>query len=61
MLLSYYAVDQEYFDAGGGFGIQHRVLKGLGYPAVRTLQDSENVLKAYKEKHPTIDGQQLSR
>ncbi|CAH1220948.1 MULTISPECIES: ABC transporter substrate-binding protein [unclassified Paenibacillus] len=57
VLPSYYAVDQQYFDAGGGFGIQHRVLKELGYPEVKTLEDFENVLKAYKEKHPTIDGQ----
>ncbi|KAJ3198326.1 hypothetical protein HK101_006460 [Irineochytrium annulatum] len=57
VLPTYYAVDQKYFDAGGGFGIQHRVLKELGYPEVRTLEDYENVLKAYKEKHPTIDGQ----
>ncbi|MFB5268494.1 ABC transporter substrate-binding protein [Paenibacillus enshidis] len=54
---SYAGVDQTYFDATGGFEIQHRVLKELGYPEVRTLEDFENVLRAYKEKHPTIDGQ----
>ncbi|WP_427181798.1 ABC transporter substrate-binding protein [Paenibacillus sp. TC-CSREp1] len=57
VLPTYYAVDQTYFDAGGGFGIQHRVLKELGYPQVRTLQDYENVLRAYSEKHPVTDGQ----
>lgn len=57
VLPSYYAVDQKYFDAGGGFGIQHRVLKELGYPEVRTLQDYENVLRAYRDKHPMTDGQ----
>ncbi|KAA8786169.1 putative aldouronate transport system substrate-binding protein [Paenibacillus sp. 4624] len=57
VLPTYYAVDQKYFDAGGGFGIQHRVLKELGYPKVRTLQDYENILRAYSEKHPMTDGQ----
>ncbi|MET3846767.1 MULTISPECIES: ABC transporter substrate-binding protein [unclassified Paenibacillus] len=51
------AVNQQYFDAGGGFEIQNAVLKELGYPEVKTVKDFENVLKAYKEKHPTIDGQ----
>ncbi|RRJ66873.1 extracellular solute-binding protein [Paenibacillus oralis] len=50
-------VDQQYFDAGGGFEIQQRVLKELGYPKVNTVQDFENVLKQYVEKHPTTDGQ----
>lgn len=51
------AVNQTSFDATGGFEIQHAVLKELGYPEVKTLQDFENVLQAYKDKHPTIDGQ----
>lgn len=50
-------VDQQYFDAGGGFEIQQRVLKELGYPKVRTVKDFENVLKQYVEKHPETDGQ----
>ncbi|MCM3702208.1 ABC transporter substrate-binding protein [Paenibacillus macerans] len=50
-------VDQQYFDSGGGFEIQQRVLKELGYPKVNTVQDFENVLKQYVEKHPTTDGQ----
>ncbi|WP_018752621.1 ABC transporter substrate-binding protein [Paenibacillus sanguinis] len=50
-------VDNQYFDATGGFEIQHRVLKELGYPEVRTVQDYENVLKEYYAKHPTTDGQ----
>ncbi|MGF7048294.1 putative aldouronate transport system substrate-binding protein [Paenibacillus sp. DS2015] len=51
------AVDQQYFDSTGGFEIQHEVLKELGYPEVKTLQDYENVLQAYVDKYPTIDGQ----
>ncbi|MET3846768.1 MULTISPECIES: ABC transporter substrate-binding protein [unclassified Paenibacillus] len=50
------AVDQQYFDAGGGFEIQNAVLKELGYPEVKTVKDFENVLQQYKDKHPTIDG-----
>ena len=50
------SVDHQVFDATGGFEIQHRVLKELGYPEVRTLEDYENVLRAYVEKHPTTDG-----
>ena len=50
-------VGHTYFDAGGGFQIQHEVLKELGYPEVKTLQDYEDVLQAYVDKYPTIDGQ----
>lgn len=50
-------VDNQAFDAIGGFEIQQRVLKELGYPEVRTVQDFENVLKQYVEKHPETDGQ----
>ncbi|MDQ0901871.1 ABC transporter substrate-binding protein [Paenibacillus sp. V4I7] len=49
-------VNQKYFDSEGGFELQHQVLKELGYPKIKTLQDYENAIKAYKEKHPTIDG-----
>ncbi|MBW5447173.1 ABC transporter substrate-binding protein [Cohnella sp. CFH 77786] len=41
------------FDAGGGFEIQHQVLKELGYPQIKTVKDYEAALKAYKDKHPT--------
>ncbi|WP_044480330.1 ABC transporter substrate-binding protein [Paenibacillus antibioticophila] len=50
-------VGQQYFDAVNGFQIQHRVLKELGYPEVKTIDDFENVLRAYVENHPTTDGQ----
>jgi len=46
------AVDEEKFVAGGGFELQHRVVKEAGYPEIRTVQDYENVIKAYLEKHP---------
>lgn len=50
-------VGQQYFDATNGFQVQHRVLKELGYPEIRTIDDFENVLREYAEKHPTTDGQ----
>lgn len=56
-LVTNMGVDNQYFDATGGFEIQHRVLKELGYPEVRTLADYEKVLKDYYALHPTIDGQ----
>ncbi|MDO7907887.1 ABC transporter substrate-binding protein [Paenibacillus sp. JX-17] len=49
-------VGAQVFDATGGFEIQHKVLKELGYPKVETVQDFENVLKQYVAKHPTTDG-----
>lgn len=50
-------VGNQYFDATGGFEVQLRVLKELGYPQIKTVQDFENVLKQYVAKHPTTDGQ----
>lgn len=51
-------VGQTYFDAGGGFQLQHQVLEELGYPEIKTLEDYENAIKTYLEKNPTTaDGQ----
>jgi len=50
-------VGSQYFDATGGFEVQLRVLKELGYPQIKTVQDYENVLSEYVKKHPTTDGQ----
>jgi putative aldouronate transport system substrate-binding protein len=41
----------------GNFQIQNAVLKELGYPKIKTLDDYENAIKAYVAKHPTINGQ----
>ncbi|MEK4366017.1 ABC transporter substrate-binding protein [Paenibacillus sp. FSL M8-0212] len=49
------AIDQVSFDATNGTAIQHRVVKELGYPEIETLNDFENVLREYYEKHPTTD------
>ncbi|WP_438349078.1 ABC transporter substrate-binding protein [Paenibacillus sp. FA6] len=50
------SVDQQSFDATGGFEIQHRVLKELGYPEIRTTADFEKALKDYVALHPETDG-----
>ncbi|AOZ93458.1 ABC transporter substrate-binding protein [Paenibacillus crassostreae] len=50
------SVDQTSFDASGGFEIQHRVLKELGYPEIRTTVDFEKALKDYVALHPETDG-----
>ncbi|MGF7030870.1 putative aldouronate transport system substrate-binding protein [Paenibacillus mucilaginosus] len=53
-------VNQTYFKAGGGFELQHAVLKELGYPQIKTVKDFENALKAYYDKHKTTaDGQAI--
>ncbi|ETT43970.1 ABC transporter substrate-binding protein [Paenibacillus sp. FSL H7-689] len=52
------AIDQVSFDATNGAAIQHRVVKELGYPEIKTLNDFENVLRDFYEKNPTTeDGQ----
>ncbi len=57
ILPTYTGVGQTSFDAGGGFELQLEVLKELGYPQIRTLDDYEKALKDYYAKHPTINGQ----
>ncbi|WP_240546034.1 ABC transporter substrate-binding protein [Paenibacillus artemisiicola] len=47
------AADEQRFVAGGGFELQHRVVKEAGYPEIRTVQDYEKVIQDYLKKHPT--------
>jgi putative aldouronate transport system substrate-binding protein len=42
---------------GPAFWIQKAVLKEFGYPKVKTLDEYFDLIKKYKDKHPTIDGQ----
>ncbi len=51
------AIDHQYFSPSHGVGLQHDVVKALGYPEIKTLKDFENAIREYKEKNPTIDGQ----
>ncbi|WP_353626566.1 hypothetical protein [Bacillus sp. JCM 19041] len=37
--------------------LQHEVVKELGYPEIRTVEDFEEAIRTYKEENPTIDGQ----
>ncbi|QLG42341.1 ABC transporter substrate-binding protein [Paenibacillus sp. E222] len=50
---TYSAIDGINFVAGAGFELQHRAVKEAGYPQIKTLQDYENVIRSYLEKHPT--------
>ncbi|WP_339849760.1 ABC transporter substrate-binding protein [Paenibacillus sp. FSL W7-1088] len=50
---TYSAIDGVNFVAGAGFELQHRAVKEVGYPQIKTLQDYENVIRSYLEKHPT--------
>jgi putative aldouronate transport system substrate-binding protein len=42
---------------GPAFWIQRAVLREFGYPKPRTLDDYFDLIRKYKVKHPTIDGQ----
>jgi putative aldouronate transport system substrate-binding protein len=42
---------------GSPFAIQLDVLRELGYPEIKTLQQYEDAIRTYKQNHPTIDGQ----
>lgn len=53
VLPTYAGVGQTSFNAGGGFELQHRVVKELGFPRIRTVKDFENAIKQYLAKHPT--------
>ncbi|MCK0470625.1 ABC transporter substrate-binding protein [Halalkalibacter sp. APA_J-10(15)] len=50
-------VDQEYWEPGQAFWLQHDVVKELGYPEINTIDDFENAIKEYYEMYPEIDGQ----
>ncbi len=51
-------VGQENMEPNAGFQLQLGAVKELGFPKLRTLQDFENAIKTYYEKHPTTaDGQ----
>ena len=51
-----YALHNGVWTTDGTMQIQHAVLKDLGYPRMRTLNDYEQAIKAYLAKYPTING-----
>ncbi|MFZ5988859.1 MAG: ABC transporter substrate-binding protein [Bacillota bacterium] len=55
--LGSYGVGGEKWSPMNGFELQHRVVKELGYPKIRTLKDFENAISEYKKRHPFTDGQ----
>lgn len=50
------AVEHQALTPNYGAWVQHAVVKELGYPELRTLDDLKNVIKEYKELHPEIEG-----
>ncbi|AZP04528.1 ABC transporter substrate-binding protein [Jeotgalibaca ciconiae] len=50
-------VENRYLTTSGTFQIQFDVLKELGYPEIRTLEEYEEAIKSYVETYPEIDGQ----
>ncbi|MCL2244095.1 MAG: ABC transporter substrate-binding protein [Treponema sp.] len=51
-----YAVHNGMWSTDGIMQIQHAVLKELGYPRMKTLQDYENAIRTYLQRNPTING-----
>lgn len=51
-----FEIKNKVLETAGNIQLQHAVLKELGYPKIKTLEDLENALLAYKTKYPQIDG-----
>lgn len=52
-----YGVESAYWATSGTTSIQLEVLRELGYPEIKTVEDYENALTEYIKKYPEIDGQ----
>ncbi|GIN58592.1 ABC transporter substrate-binding protein [Lederbergia ruris] len=52
-----YGVENAYWKTSGTMSIQLDVLRELGYPEIKTVDDYEKALKDYIAKHPEVDGQ----
>lgn len=50
-------VDHTYWEPGNGFMLQHDVVRELGYPDIRTVDDFEQAIRDYLEMYPEVDGQ----
>lgn len=48
------------FECGYGFYIQKAVLEEAGYPEINTVDEYFDLIEAYMEKHPDIDGVKTS-
>lgn len=51
-----YEIKNKVYETSGNMQIQNAVLKEFGYPKISTLDDYENLLKAYIKKYPEING-----
>ncbi len=51
-----FEIKKKVLEVAGNIQLQHAVLKELGYPQIKTLDDLENALLAYKAKNPYING-----
>lgn len=51
-----YEIKTKILEVSGNMQIQNAVLKEFGYPKLKTLEDYENILLAYKKKYPEING-----
>ncbi|MCQ2591531.1 MAG: extracellular solute-binding protein [Treponema sp.] len=50
-----YEIKSKKLEVSGNMQLQHSVLKEFGYPKIQTLDDYENILKAYIAKYPKIN------
>ncbi|MBB6671630.1 extracellular solute-binding protein [Cohnella nanjingensis] len=51
-----YLAEETPADWEAPWAVQYDVLREAGYPEIKTLDQLFDILKAYYEKHPTIDG-----
>lgn len=51
-----YEIKSKILELSGNMQIQNAVLREFGYPKLKTLEDYENILLAYKNKYPEING-----
>ncbi|MBN2533269.1 MAG: ABC transporter substrate-binding protein [Spirochaetales bacterium] len=54
--LGSFPINDQDWDSEGGFMLQLEVVKELGYPRLKTLEDFENAIRQYKQKYPEING-----
>lgn len=52
-----YGVKEQTLETTGTMQLQHAVLKELGYPEIRTLDEYGNAIRTYMKKYPEINGQ----
>ena len=56
-ILNSNAIGEQQWEPPNGFQLQHAVVRELGYPEIRTVQDFEDAIRTYSELYPEINGQ----